>query len=75
MHLFLKLHEMAAKRGDGLRPEWLDALKRGNSADEAARQLPELTVVQPGNHPDGVSVVPVAEIRVSTQAEPKIVSG
>ncbi len=58
MHLFLKLHQLAARRGDGLRPEWLELLTGVTSADGFGPQPPVLTVVQPGNHPDGVAVVP-----------------
>ena len=61
MHLFLKLHQLAAARGDGLRPEWLELMTNVMSADGPGKQLPPLTLVQPGNHPDGVSVVPPAE--------------
>lgn len=58
MNLFLKLHQLAAERGDGLRPEWLELLTRVTSADGLTPQPPVLKVVQPGNHPDGVAVVP-----------------
>ncbi len=61
MHLFLKLHQLAASRGDGLRPEWLDLLSNVTSADGFPHQPPDLKVVQPGNHPDGVVVVPSTE--------------
>lgn len=61
MHLFLKLHQLAASRGDGLRPEWLDLMTRAMSAEESATQHPVLTVVQPGNHPEGDSVASSAE--------------
>ena len=61
MHLFLKLHQLAAARGDGLRPEWLDLMTRAISAEESETQPPVLTVVQPGNHPEGDSVASSAE--------------
>lgn len=63
MHLLLKLHQLAAGRGDGLRPDWLELLTLATSADGAAREPTALSVVQPGNHPDGVPVVPPREIR------------
>lgn len=69
MHLFLKLHQLAAERGDGLRPEWLDLLTKVTSADGFMPQPPVLKVVQPGNHPDGVPVVPpeqgIAELNMT----------
>lgn len=58
MHLFLKLHQIAAEHGDGLRPEWLELMTGAMSADGFGPQPPALKVVQPGNHPDGVAVVP-----------------
>ena len=61
MQLLLKLHQLAAARGDGLRPEWLELLTVATCADGAAREPAVLSVVQPGNHPDGVPVVPPRE--------------
>lgn len=61
MHLFLKLHQLAAERGDGLRPEWVEVLTRTTCADQTIKGAVALSVVQPGNHPDGVSVVPPGE--------------
>jgi hypothetical protein len=60
MNLFLKLHQLAEARGDGLRPEWVSLLLAATSADDTARTPVALSVVQPGNHPDGVPVVAAA---------------
>ncbi|TXI04485.1 MAG: hypothetical protein E6Q76_12365 [Rhizobium sp.] len=35
MSLFLHFHEIAAKRGDGLRPELVDILRRARQAADA----------------------------------------
>jgi hypothetical protein len=67
MNLFLKLHQLAEARGDGLRPEWVNLLVAATSADDAARTPVGLSVVQPGNHPDGVPVVPAASDPVVPQ--------
>ncbi|MET3613108.1 hypothetical protein ABID16_001413 [Rhizobium aquaticum] len=59
MHLLLKLQRLAAAvRGNGLRAEWLDMLAEVTSADGWQREPVSPGVVQPGNHPDGVAVVP-----------------
>jgi len=58
MHLFLKLHQLAAGRGDGLRPEWLELLTSTTSADGAGPQPPVLTVVQSDDYRDEVGVAP-----------------
>jgi hypothetical protein len=58
MNLLLKLHQLAAGRGDGMCPQWLELLILVTSADGVSREPARFAVVQPGNHPDGVPVVP-----------------
>lgn len=64
MHLFLKLHTLAAQRGDGLRPEWVDLLLAATSADEAARAPVQMTVVTPPD-PIGRHTTPTAQSELS----------
>lgn len=58
MHLLLKLRQWIGARGDNWQPEWLETLARTTCADGWPCESVASSVVQPGNHPDSVPVVP-----------------
>lgn len=61
MNLFLKLHQLAAERGDGLRSEFFDLFTRTTCADTMMREPPNLTVVQTTTE-EATDVVPKGSV-------------
>jgi hypothetical protein len=70
MTLLLKLHEIAAQRGDGLRPELLEAMRREARA-QAVAELGPLAVALPSAPDDLCSGAPASAEKDIAEAAPR----